>query len=404
MKNQIAYILLLFSFSSWSQTDYRFDNFTINNGLSQSSVTCVIQDELNSLWIGTQDGINRYDGKTFEIFNSNKTKGITSEYVNCALKDNNGNLWFGTKGGLTTYQLKTESFTTYSLPGKKAFKVESAVIDDYGVFWLASTDKGVFSFDTVTKKFISYKENIPGRKTTSLHLLENQELIVGSEDQGLYSYDIKKKEARKIQLVGRAVGKRINKIIRGAGTRVIMATSGGVFTVNYNTGKTTETFPELKNKKLNVTDIQLLNHKDWLIATGNDGLYTVTEKRKVKHSVSDIFQKDALLFDELNSLFVDNSGTVWLGSHRGLSAYDPAYSGILGIGVSGNPKRGLPTASVWSFAEDKSRRYLFIGSDRAISQLDRKTGIFEQYYRQETNETNSGEKTVLSIRVVSIIN
>jgi ligand-binding sensor domain-containing protein len=157
MNKLVAHIFFFISIAGWSQTDYRFNNFTINDGLSQSSVTCIIQDDLNSLWVGTQDGINRYDGKSFEIFNSDNTDGIRSEYVNCATKDNKGNLWFGTKGGLTTYQLASETFKTYTLPNKKAFKVESAVIDNNGVFWIASTDKGLFSFDTISKRFTSHQ-------------------------------------------------------------------------------------------------------------------------------------------------------------------------------------------------------------------------------------------------------
>ena len=89
-----------------AQTKYRFNNYTINDGLSQSSVTTIIQDDLNALWVGTQDGLNKYDGNSFEIYTSDETEGLESEFIYCSLKDKKGNLWFGTSKGLTHYSVE----------------------------------------------------------------------------------------------------------------------------------------------------------------------------------------------------------------------------------------------------------------------------------------------------------
>jgi len=80
-KYLIYIIIILLSLDSYAQINYRFRNYTINDGLSQSSATTIIQDDLNALWIGTQDGLNRYDGKSFEIFTSDETEGLESEYI-----------------------------------------------------------------------------------------------------------------------------------------------------------------------------------------------------------------------------------------------------------------------------------------------------------------------------------
>ena len=108
----VAFILLIV-FSGKTQTTYRFRNYTINDGLSQSSVTCILQDENHSLWIGTQDGLNRFDGKNFELFNSELTPGIQNEYIKCSAKTSDGRLWFGTSNGLTSYDPEKEEFNTY---------------------------------------------------------------------------------------------------------------------------------------------------------------------------------------------------------------------------------------------------------------------------------------------------
>ena len=97
MKKYLLYLLFwLFCMPIMAQKELRFRNFTISDGLSQSSVTTIVQDNLNALWIGTQDGLNRYDGKSFEIFTSDITEGLESEYIQCSAIDDKGNLWFGT--------------------------------------------------------------------------------------------------------------------------------------------------------------------------------------------------------------------------------------------------------------------------------------------------------------------
>ena len=64
---------LIFISPVLGQSELRFRNFTINDGLSQSSALCMVQDNINTLWVGTQDGLNRYDGHSFETYNSSET-------------------------------------------------------------------------------------------------------------------------------------------------------------------------------------------------------------------------------------------------------------------------------------------------------------------------------------------
>ena len=78
----LCFSLFLLVFFSIGQGDFRFSNFTISNGLSQSYVTCILQDNTAALWIGTQDGLNRFDGKNFEIYSSDETPGIAYYFLN----------------------------------------------------------------------------------------------------------------------------------------------------------------------------------------------------------------------------------------------------------------------------------------------------------------------------------
>ena len=107
--------ILFFCLNSFSQSDYRFKNYTINDGLSQSAATTIIQDDNYRLWIGTQDGINRFDGKDIEVFEAStkKNPGLESQYIICSEKTSDGKIWFGTDKDLTVYDPNEERFKAY---------------------------------------------------------------------------------------------------------------------------------------------------------------------------------------------------------------------------------------------------------------------------------------------------
>jgi ligand-binding sensor domain-containing protein len=86
----------------------RFQRITIAEGLSLSSVYCIFQDSKGFMWFGTEDGLNKYDGKNFKVYRpvpSNKNS-LTYRWIEHILEDNSGNLWFGTEDGLNKYDGK----------------------------------------------------------------------------------------------------------------------------------------------------------------------------------------------------------------------------------------------------------------------------------------------------------
>jgi ligand-binding sensor domain-containing protein len=94
----------------------RFIPFSIEQGLSQSVVECMLHDRFGFLWVGTQDGLNRFDGYEFQVYryDPNDPDGISDNYVQTLLEDRSGNLWIGTNtGGLNHFNRKTGKFTRY---------------------------------------------------------------------------------------------------------------------------------------------------------------------------------------------------------------------------------------------------------------------------------------------------
>ena len=93
-------------------SNYLFRHYQVENGLSDNMATCCVQDRKGYIWIGTRDGLNRFDGYTFKVFRNDpdETETLGSNWITCLGCDMNGDLWVGTLSGLYQYDDEKESF------------------------------------------------------------------------------------------------------------------------------------------------------------------------------------------------------------------------------------------------------------------------------------------------------
>ena len=397
-------VILIYHFSIIGQGDFRFHNYTISNGLSQSNVTTIIQDKTNTLWIGTQDGLNRFDGKTFEVFNPDDTPGIGSTNFLCSVKTLDGRLWFGTASGLILFNPDTERFQTFNISGHILLQIESICDDNEGNLWLATVGFGVVKFDTKRMKFILNEINIPTKKIHLVTCLKNKRLLIDTEDRGLFLYNRQTKDLTKIKIKSKNhTVISILKIVKLESNSVFLCTNQGLYTLDLKSLKTDAKFKVLDRIGLFSIKDLIFSEGKYFVATTSNGLFTLNENGGVYNSTEDIFQKNSLLFNGLTCLYKDKNNKIWVGSERGLSGFDPNRTGFLGIGPSGNLKKGLPSPNVWSFSEDTKSKFIFVGTDFGVSRFNKKTGSFDQFKRSISSKTNSetGKEVVLSLYCIS---
>ena len=117
-------IFLIYVIELFSQADIiKFDHISLEQGLSQNSVFCIIQDQKGFMWFGTEDGLNRYDGYEFEIHKNDLLNhaSISDSYILSIHEDRAGIIWIGTDGGgLNKFDKNKKKFVRYiSKPNHK---------------------------------------------------------------------------------------------------------------------------------------------------------------------------------------------------------------------------------------------------------------------------------------------
>jgi ligand-binding sensor domain-containing protein len=162
-------LLLLLSMASWlnlpaRQPSLYFDRLTTQNGLSHNKVNCIIRDRRGFMWFGTNDGLNRYDGHNFEVFQykPGDSTTISGNIINDMLEDEQGVLWIATAdGGLSRYdhrQPPRRQFRQYRhLPGDSnsipVNILNKLLLDTQGYLWIGTSGVALLRFDRVTEKF-----------------------------------------------------------------------------------------------------------------------------------------------------------------------------------------------------------------------------------------------------------
>jgi len=387
---KLVFLIIFVPCFAWAQSVYRFNNYTINNGLSQSTVNTILQDDNSALWIGTQDGLNRFDGDKFEIFNSDEEEGINNPFITSSVKTKDGKLWFGTHNGLTAYSPIKEEFHTYTPSNKKNLDISSISIGKGDDLWIATLNQGVFRFDRSKNNFepLTWGNSTP--EIRSATYVENSLIILTDTDE-LFIYTFSSKTLKKVRtdVLGFDDFTILNISI-ASDSNIYVGSNVGVFQLDLKSNcllREFQNYPELQN--VQVTSI-CLSQGQWFFASMGNGLYTIDEGGELINSTQDKFQKSALMYNDLNVLFEDKNKKLWIGSERGISSFDPKYSGFIGVGPGANLKKSLPSSNVWTFTEDKSADYLFVGTDLGISRLNRKTGLFTHFNRW--NQNSDGPK------------
>ena len=332
----LTFGILVQSVSGQSQY-LRFRHLQQENGLKNSSIHSICQDDKGFIWIGTEGGLFRYDGFRFKVFthNPNDTNSLNSNVV-FALHNDNNNLWIGTYRGLMIYNQLNDQFIDLNLserylPGQ-TIPVNAIVKSPDGEIWIGCQDIGVVIYNPETREFDDVKAGrinryLKNKVVNSILFDSGNNCWIGTMTQGAIKYVPNINQPVYYDFSSYSDGKlncnEVFNIYESTNREIWIATrGGGVFLLN-NEHQIKEHFTHSANDMSSIGSNEAydfretLNSEIW-VSTNGGGLnlyneYTGTFNR-IKHKAYD---KYSLINDNIRELFEDKQGNLWIASFQG---------------------------------------------------------------------------------------
>lgn len=342
----------------------RFEQFSLEEGLSQSIVHTILQDSKGFLWVGTDDGLNRFDGYNFTIYkpDTENPESLSDRSITAIVEDPYGYLWIGTQhGGLNRYDPLSGKFSHYIQNKADTNSIASNTIHslcvDANGLWIG-TDNGLDYLDLETESithFVVSEDTPPDGRGLSSNIIQ----VLFKDTKGLL-------------WIGTA--------------------NGGVNTYNPNNG----TFNVYKHERNNPETIS----SNWVLSItespdGNIWIGTANglnqfnpSNNTFKRFENSRYRVHSVAGNTINALYVDQLGTLWVGTNKGLDRYDAQTDRFEHHQSQPGIPKSLSNNQVLSLYEDASG-VLWIGTfGGGLNKYNRQQDRFT-YYRHNPDEDHS---------------
>jgi ligand-binding sensor domain-containing protein/serine phosphatase RsbU (regulator of sigma subunit) len=318
---RVSFIIILhvfFSFRLFSQA-YQFKTYGIDNGISQPYIYTINQDKNGYLWIGTGEGLCKFDGLSFRSFYT--TDGIAENFITASYKDKSRNLWLGfNQGSVTFYDGK--HFKSINTSGFAKSPVTAITGDEEGNVWCATQNDGIFRISKVFEVSV-FKMEFDQENIFSLSFANKELLIVGTAS-GLKAYEMKGKEQKpKFLTVITGVPETPVKSItrKNNSTSFWIGTQDqGVFLITPVSGNKFKVATVAQGLDIQIPNIQAVyedNQSNLWIATFGNGLYKLilsSNQLKYKEFLH-LTEENGLGNNFIRSIYSDHEGNIWVGTY-----------------------------------------------------------------------------------------
>ena len=207
------YILLLisipFCFLQAEDANLLFHHYQVENGLSNNMVTACVQDKDGYIWIGTRDGLNRFDGYNFKGFRQDSdSHSLGSNWISCLACDSTGNLWVGTLSGLYEYIPENESFKHIPFTTNKS--ITDFKFDKQNNLWLL-LDGNLIKYNKATSEFKTFTHH-GGQAYTFFCITDNNQIWIGDMQGDISLFDTEQESVKVFNLFDKTPGISPQKI------------------------------------------------------------------------------------------------------------------------------------------------------------------------------------------------
>lgn len=368
------------------------ENFKLEKGISQNWIYSIMQDKDGYIWFGTWDGLNKYDGYNFTIYNV--ADGLSDHTIYSMVEDHTGKIWLGTDKGLNRYDRATNTFKQFNLitsdsSGRYANRVNYLMLSRDSALWLG-TGSGLKRFDPETEVFTDYlsapQEYFSPRSNYILHLFEDDRGILWlSTTYGLVKFDPHtKRSTRYYSMQGDSTGlshDNIRCVIQERSGNFWIGTRHGLNYFDTLTQKIRQYFHDPNDGySLGGNWVRtILEDRAGNIWLGTDGgglsRYDRSNDRFIRFN-NNIDEGGSLSNDRVYSIFEDLAGNLWVGTYNGVNKINKYANNFKHVKQSSEPGIGTNSNFIWDFFEDKDDR-LWIGTSNGVNIYDQAADRFE---------------------------
>jgi ligand-binding sensor domain-containing protein len=415
-------LLCFFPRATDAQTqNIRFKHLTTNDGLSHSWVHSIIQDRYGFIWIGTDDGLNRYDGNNFHVYKKNirDKYSISSSSIMSVFEDSRGDLWIGTRQGLNLYDRRNDRFIRY--PRWSQSIVNSIAEDKERNLWIGASTN-LYRYDLKNDSVQDYSANTLLRDKGYLSASDIRAIIIDSRNNiwigtnnGLNLYNKEKNlfinyyydENNPHSLNSND----IHSIYEDKSGRIWIGTAAGLnLFINPKDNPKNSIFVRYENSSYDQNSISkgavlsLLEddkHNLW-IGIENGGLDLLnlnTYKEWVKrfvHFKTDPNRETSLNNNSIYSLFRDKQDNIWIGTFgNGLNIMNPIADKFIHFKSEPGNKNSLSNDQVNVFLEEND--FLWIGTEGGLNRYNKKDYTFKHYVNDPLNKKSIGSNAVWAL-------
>ncbi|WP_430965381.1 response regulator [Spongiimicrobium sp. 2-473A-2-J] len=276
----------------------------IKNGLNNKWISCIAQDRTGFIWVGTQDGLHRYDGYHFEVFRNSPEapESLAANWIRAIVTDVNHNFWIGTHGGgLTKFSPRTMDFRNFAIdePNESTGKIISHTVLAGKNHMVSSTEEGFQLYDINTNS----RRNL-GLGYFKSPITASENLLWLAENQVLYTQNFKSSNIRLVHTFESDIN--LLEYIPGMGLVIGLKNE----LILFNKGRIEKQIPMAES----VVNMTLSANGDYFLA-----------------SASSLFKFDPNLFRlqkididvdmtkrSIETIFVDRQSNLWMGTNKGL--------------------------------------------------------------------------------------
>ncbi len=421
-KNLLLIILSLFtSFSLQCQNSkYNFGHLVYSDGLSHNNVLCFAEDNNGFLWIGTKNGLNRFDGYNFKVFkhHPSNSNSLPDNFIYDIVKDQLGRLWLRLPNGLSILNPTTEKFTNQFYLNCDSINFNLSNLDflaPYGdsILVFKAIDFGLILHNIYTNEneCLVHNPNDNNSLSPSLvshFIIDNNILYIVHQNGIIDAVDIAKKKVidRNYSIYKMMKGEEMKyKLFQDSkSNHYLVCEDQPIGLVKIDPQGNLKLYNTQSDTPLNSNIVSGLiedSNKNIWIGTDHGGINILhTDENKIEYLTNNIYNENSLSQNVITKLYKSSDSTIWVGTFKqGINYYHKNLFRFFHYSNHQNDLNSLPYNDVNCFAEDKSGN-LWIGTNgKGLIYFDRQKNKFKTYNTESYANKGLKSNVIVSLYV-----